>query len=328
MKALVTGGAGFIGFHLAKRLASEGATVVICDSLSRGVMDKELEALVSLPNVRFVRADLADPKGFEQVGTGFDIAYHLAAVNGTRHFYEKPHTVLRTNLLSVIWALDWAVAGGARQIVWTSSCEVYAGNWELGTLPLPTPEAVPLVISDVFNPRFSYAASKIAGELLCIHYARAYGLPVLVVRPHNVYGPRMGYDHVIPAFAQRAMRRDDPFLIYGGDQTRTFCYVDDFVESLVRAAAAYGTASELINLGSDREEILIRELAKKVCDQVGYQPRFEELAAPEGSVPRRLPDLTKVQGDFGFEPKVSLDEGLGKTLAWYLREHKASSSSP
>jgi UDP-glucose 4-epimerase/UDP-glucuronate decarboxylase len=285
-------------------------------------MDRELEALTAQPNVRFVQADLANPNGFDKVGKGFDVTYHLAAVNGTRHFYEKPHTVLRTNLLSVIWALDWAVADGTRQLVWTSSCEVYAGNWDLGTLPLPTPEAVPMVISDVFNPRFSYAASKIAGELLCIHYARVYGLPVLVVRPHNVYGPRMGSDHVVPAFVQRALRRDDPFHIYGGDQTRTFCYVDDFTESLVRAAVAYRTRTELINLGSNREEILIRNLAQKICAQVGYQPRFEEHPAPEGSVPRRLPDMRKVQGDVGFEPRTSLEEGLSRTLAWYLREHE------
>jgi UDP-glucose 4-epimerase/UDP-glucuronate decarboxylase len=323
VKSLVTGAAGFIGYHLAASLADRGDDVVVCDDLSRGSMDRELKELIARPNVEFIQKDLTNPILDGELGDAYDVVYHLAALNGTRHFYERPLDVLRINILSVMSVMDWAVAGGSRKVVWASSAETYAGNVELGTLMMPTLETIPLVVSDVFNARWSYAASKIAGELFCVNYARTYGLPTVVIRPHNVYGPRMGHDHVVPAFIGRALKKEDPFPIFGSDQTRTFCYVEDFADGLIRAGRTQLSECEVINLGGDCETV-IAELAEVVCRIAGYRPEFADKPAPEGSVPRRCPDISVARERLGFAPRVSLDDGLALTFAWYKAEAERS----
>lgn len=317
MKILVTGGAGFIGYHLARRLADRENTVVVSDNLSRGAQDAVFAQLLQRGNVSFVRGDLTDGEGLRGLGEGYDLVYHLAAVNGTRNFYEVPHLVLRNNLLSLVNVLEWLRSGGGAKLVWASSSEVYAGTVSLGQAPIPTPEDVALTIQDISNPRFSYAASKIAGESLCLHYAEAYGLPVTVVRPHNIYGPRMGHDHVIPQFISRILRRDDPFQVFGGEQSRTFCFVDDMVQGLELAAGSTAAEGEIVNLGNDREEVRIIDLAERMFDLFGFHPRVDEVPAPAGSVHRRCPDITKARRLFGYSPEVSLEVGLPRTYDSY-----------
>jgi nucleoside-diphosphate-sugar epimerase len=317
VKVLVTGGAGFIGYHLARRLADQENAVVVSDNLSRGAEDSGFAELLRRGNVTFVRGDLTDAEELRGLGDGYDLVYHLAAVNGTRNFYEVPHLVLRNNLLSLVNVLEWLRSGGGARLVWTSSSEVYAGTVSLGQAPVPTPEDVALTIEDISNPRFSYAASKIAGESLCLHYATAYGLPVTVVRPHNIYGPRMGRDHVIPQFISRILRREDPFRVFGGEQSRAFCFVDDMVRGLELAAALEAAAGEIVNLGNDLEEVHIIDLAERMFDLFGFHPRVEEVPAPAGSVHRRRPDITKARRLLGYSPEVSLEVGLPRTCDSY-----------
>jgi nucleoside-diphosphate-sugar epimerase len=314
MKIMVTGGAGFIGYHLAKSLADEGHEVVICDNLFRGRMDRDLSNLVERDNVGFLETDLTEKVGLN-LERGFDIVYHLAAINGTRHFYEIPHDVLRVNILSLINILEWSISTGCKRIVWTSSSEVYAGT---GDISIPTPEEVPLSISDVFNPRFSYAGSKIAGELFCLNYAKAYGLDISVVRPHNVYGPRMGREHVIAQFIERIIGKENPFKIYGGQQTRAFCFIEDFVRGLKLIGESSGI--DIVNLGDDREEISIEELAHRMFDSFGFHPELKALPPRDGSVGRRCPDISKARRLIGYEPHTDLDTGLMATYNWFAGE--------
>ncbi len=320
MKALILGGAGFIGFHLAKSLSDEGNQVTICDNLSRGRNDDSLKQLVSRGNINFVEADIIRKNALTKLGNRFDIVYHLAAINGTRYFYEIPYQVLRVNIMSLINVLDWLAGVECSKLVWTSSSETYAGTSTFVDIPLPTPENIPLVISDVYNPRFSYAGSKIAGELLCLNFAKTCGLNVTVVRPGNVYGPRMGYEHVIPEFIMRIIKREEPFRVYGGNQTRSFCFIRDFVQGIKLIGESSKTDRKIINLGSDKEEIRMKDLAAKMFDLFNYHPTMEILPAPEGSVERRCCDTGTAKTLVGYEPQVSLDAGLRITYDWYLSQ--------
>lgn len=314
-KILITGGAGFVGFHLAKNLAKT-STVHLCDNLFRGRMDEELRALLENKNVGFIKCDMTNVDDLKALDNNYNYVYHLAAVQGTRNFYEMPDKVLRTNMLSAINILDWFSSSQSGKILFSSSSETYSGTIKMFSGQVPTPEDIPLCVDDIKNPRWSYGVSKIAGELLFINYAKTRKFRMSIIRYHNVYGPRMGFDHVVPEFFVRAIKKEDPFKIYGGKETRAFCYVDDAVAAteLVMKAAKDG---DIVHIGT-QDEIAIMELAKKVCDVANLHPHFEVLPSPEGSVSRRCPDITKLRS-LGFEPAVSLNDGLKKTYEWYKK---------
>jgi UDP-glucuronate decarboxylase len=317
LKALVTGGAGFIGFHLSKYLLERDYEVTICDNLSRGRMDKDLEDLVVKKHLSFVKADLTDQSHLPRLENDYDLVYHLAAINGTSNFYKIPYEVLRVNVLSLLNVLEWIKDADCNRLVWLSSSETYGGLAGVLDFPVPTAENVAVGISDVFNARFSYAASKIAGELLCINYARAHELKVSIVRPHNIYGPRMGYDHVVPQFIMRIMEKENPFKIRGSENTRSFCYVDDCVEAIRLIAESAVTDVQIFNVGNDKQEITMANLASKMFDLFGFHPKVEVYPAPDGSVARRCPDIGKIRHLLSYEPRVDLEDGLQKTYLWY-----------
>lgn len=323
MRVLVTGGAGFIGYHLSLHLLNiTKAELVLVDNLQRGKMDEEFKSLLANPRVSFLNLDLTDPAVYSQLGTGYDHVYHLAAINGTKLFYEMPQEVLRVNTLSLVYMLEWFRKENRQgKFCFTSSNEAYAGGLNaFGVLPIPTPEKVPLVIEDTYNPRWSYAATKLTGELFLIHYAKMYDFRALIVRPHNFYGPRAGYDHVIPEFSLRIAKRVDPFPIYGADDTRTFCYIDDAVRAmrmLMESEKTDGQPIETVHIG-DVEEITMQNLAERLFEVVGWRPKELGIKnSPPGSVKRRRADITKLQNLIGWKPEVSLEEGLRQTYEWY-----------
>ena len=322
-KILITGGAGFIGWHLAKRLAKTGDKIVLADNLSRGKYDKDLAELLALPNVSLIEADLTDRSVWSKLGSGYDFVYHLAGINGTKLFYEIPYEVLRVGMLSCINALDWFRTENRSpqaKILYTSSNEAYAGALEaFGSLPLPTPESVPLVIADTYNPRWSYAGQKLVGELLFINCAKTYGLRMSIVRPHNFYGTRAGYSHVIPEATARICAHTEPFPIYGADETRSFCYIDDAVEAVIAVMLASNTDGGTYHIGSSAETS-IEDLFEEMFSIIGWKPKsVESKKSPQGSVKRRIPDVSKIKLDVKWVAKTSLREGLKKTIEWYQR---------
>lgn len=323
-KNLITGGAGFVGYHLAKRLAEKGEEVVIVDDFFRGRKDKYLEELLTRSNVTSIKADLTDKAAWETVGTGYDCVYHLAGINGTSLFYSMPEKVLRIGVLTVLNALEWfrSLNGKAgAKILYTSSNEAYGGALESFTqLPIPTPENVPLVVPDPYNPRWSYAGQKLIGELFFIHYAKAYGLRMSIVRPHNFYGPRAGYHHVIPEVIGRIQKRVESFPLYGADDTRSFCYIDDAVEAIERVMESSATDGNTYHIGT-HEETIIRDLIEEIFILMDWRPGKIDLHhSLPGSVKRRLPDVSKIKRDVGWEAKIGLKEGLRRTIEWY-KEH-------
>jgi len=324
-KILITGGAGFIGYHLARHLLmAPDVSLIVVDNLQRGKMDQDFTDFLSDPRVTFIQADLTDPAVYAQFPTDIDHVYHLAAVNGTRLFYEIPQEVLRINTLSLLYILEWIRHLERKpKLCFTSSNEAYAGALKFGILPIPTPEAVPLVIEDPYNARWSYAATKLIGELFVIHYAKAYGFRAVIVRPHNFYGPRAGYDHVIPEWCAKVTSRLDPFVIQSPEETRAFCYITDAVHAmamLMDSSATDGEPIETFHIG-DPTEITMQGLAEKFFVAADWRPETVDVKpSPPGSVKRRCPDIAKIKAFVGWKPTTSLEEGLRATFAWY-REH-------
>ena len=317
MRILITGARGFIGLSVASALIEQGADLILCDNGSRGPADTAFESLLSNPSVTYFDVDLTKSTGWDILPKGIDAIFHFAAINGTRYFYERPYEVINTNLLCTIEMLHWHLKNDSNShIIWTSSSETYASV----NHPIPTSENTSVGISDVFNPRYSYAASKLAGEVLLINYARTENKPFTIVRPHNIYGPRMGTEHVIPEFIMRLINKENPFLIYGAEQTRCFCYIDDFVNGMLATLAHEEAKGQIFHLGDDRNEIKIIDLAQMLHDIANTETNFKVEPAPAGSVERRKPDITKAKDLLGFRPVMDLRLGLKSTLDWYSEE--------
>lgn len=308
---MILGGAGFIGLHLAHRLIASGHSVTIVDNFSRGHDDPELAEL----NVPVLHADLTDPASYQKIPHGWDHVYMLAAVVGVRNVEKDPASVIRINTLAVLHLLDWLQPG--ERLFFASTSEVYAGGVSAGMVPVPTPETVGLMVEDVAAPRFAYGVSKMLGEAAVIHTARAKGIPYVIGRFHNIYGARMGADHVIPELLLRAMRRENPFRVYGAEQFRAFCHVDDATNAMQRLMTTDTATGEIVHIGNDIEETNIGDLTRLVLRVADFNPELDCVPAPSGSVARRCPDLTKLRALTGYEATVSLDEGVQRTFEWY-----------
>ncbi len=327
-KILVTGGAGFIGYHLIKKLLSDQESrVVAVDNLQRGRLDEDFLALMNDSRLEFRQADLTDLNYYSTLETDFDQVYHLAAVNGTKWFYKMPQEVLRINTLSLVYILEWIKNLEKKpKLCFTSSNEAYAGALEaFNQLPIPTPENVPLVISDTYNSRWTYAGTKLIGEQFVIFYAQVYNFPAVIVRPHNFYGPRAGYDHVIPEMCQRIIKREDPFSIFGSVETRTFCYIDDAVEAmevLMNSEKTNSQPIETVHIGNT-DEITMGDLAQELFKVAGWTPNKTGIKpSPVGSVKRRLANIEKISKLVGWKPKTKLEQGLRNTFEWYQKHPK------
>lgn len=305
---LVTGAAGVIGFALVRALLERGEQVVAVDlGLKGGLDDLDRLALEHRGRLTVVRGDLVRERAL--LSGRFDAIVHLAAIVGVRYVTEHPYETIAVNLRSTLNVLDHALDQGCRAFLFASSSENYAAGVDRGFVRVPTAEDAVLAIDDVALPRWSYAASKIAGESAVFGAARKAGFQPLVVRFHNVYGPRMGPTHVIPEFLARVRQRTDPFPVFGADQTRSFLYVDDAARALLALLdAGLAGGGGVYNVGSGVETV-IRDLARVVFDVTGFHPRVDERAAPPGSVRRRVPDISKLAA-LGFAPRVALEDGV------------------
>ena len=316
-KVLITGGSGFVGFHLAAALAVRGEReITLVDNHSRGPRDEEVGELLKNPRVRLLELDLADLSSYQKLGKGYDEVYHLAAVIGVRNVLERPWDVVRINAFATLYLLEWFRDGGANKILFSSTSEAYAWTRLFHDLPVPTPENVPLALTDVRLPRSSYAGSKIFGELAMAHGCA--DLPHVVVRYHNVYGPRMGWQHVVPEIIMRLEKGENPLKVFSPNHTRAFCYVEDAVHATIACMESPEANGGTFNIGNDREELPIRELVQQIMRTVGRVVPTVEEEATHDPILRRCPDITRLRTILGYNPCVSLAEGLEKTAAWYL----------
>lgn len=315
---LVTGGTGFIGTALVRKLLAAGNKVRILDDNSRGRMRRirDIEGQVEM-----VKGDVRKAADVMKAMAGVDGVVHLAFVNGTEFFYSQPELVLEVGVKGMVNVLDACRAHGVRELILASSSEVYQ------TPPqVPTPETVPLSIPDPLNPRYSYGAGKIISEIMAVNYGRKFFDRVLIFRPHNVFGPDMGWEHVIPQFAVRMSRMRPAaggpvrFPIQGsGQETRSFIYIDDFADGFMTMVER-GEHLGIYHIGT-QELISISQLAKMVgqCLQCEVEIVPGPLAA--GGTPRRCPDISKLSA-LGFKPKYLLRESLPLAVTWY-QQHAA-----
>jgi len=318
---LVTGGLGFMGVALVEALHAAGHHVRVLDDCSRGSVGR-LQQLAQ--DIEIVEGDVRDPAIVYRCVYGVDSVVHLAFINGTRHFYERPHDVLEVGVKGIINVIDSCIRADIGELVVASSSEVYQTPETI-----PTSEDVPLSVPDPLNPRYSYGGAKIITELMAINYGRRYFDRVLIFRPHNVYGPDMGWEHVIPQFITRLKSHvGDPkseehlFPVQGtGEQTRSFAYIDDCIAGVIKMMDK-GEHLNIYNIGSV-EEVTIGDLAREISGQMGIRIRVVSGPPAAGSTSRRCPDIRKLQA-LGYSPRFSLRDGLSPTIRWYLAHTKPS----
>jgi nucleoside-diphosphate-sugar epimerase len=314
---LLLGGAGFIGFNITKYLAeNRNYKLTIADNFARGKQDDYFKELVAKHNIKVVAGDFTDPTIYNELDEAYDQVYMLASVVGVDNANSIPHEIIRINTALIYNTLEWVRRSKIGKVLFTSTSECYAGTIEAFGYITPTPEEVPLCIQEIGHPRFTYAVTKMLGESGFLNYARILGFETTIVRYHNVYGPRMGFKHVIPHLVVRYRKNEEPFKVYGHDQTRAFCYISDAVEGTVLAMEQPNTNGEIYHIGT-QDEISIGELIHYAGELMDFKGSFENAPTYPGSVSRRCPDITKARTQLGFEPKVMWKEGLKETVEWY-----------
>jgi len=310
---LVTGGAGFLGAALVRRMVKAGHSVRVLDNQSRGSVAR-LEDVAD--HFEFVEADIRDAVAVQTVVKGVDGVCHCAFINGTEFFYSKPDLVLDVGVKGIVNVLDACMKHDVGELFLASSSEVYQ------TPPvIPTDETAPLSIPDPLNPRYSYGAGKIISEVMALNYGRKYFERVVIFRPHNVYGPDMGLEHVVPQLVLRLKElcRDTNDSVQcpiqgSGQETRSFVFVDDFIDGLMLVIER-GEHLGIYNIGTN-EEVTIEELAIMIGRYFGRRVEIVPSDLVEGGTSRRCPDLTKLIA-LGYQPRFSLQQGLHTVTSWY-----------
>ncbi len=319
MRCLITGGAGFIGSHLAEELLRAGHAVTVVDDLSTGSLEN-IEPLRSEVRFRCVIDTVLNRHLMAELVNWADVVFHLAAVVGVRLVVEDPARAIETNVRTLEIVLELA-APKRKKVIFTSTSEVYGK-----TSRVPFREDDDLVLGAPWRSRWGYACSKALGEFLALAYWREYGVPVVIARLFNTVGPRQTdrYGMVIPTFVRQALR-GEPITVYGdGQQTRSFCWVGDTVRALMALAEHPGAVGQIFNVGSD-EEVRIADVAYQVKALSGsaspivfipydraYGDGFEDMR-------RRVPDLTKIRTLIGYRPTTRLEEILWRVLLHHRR---------
>lgn len=317
MKVLLIGGAGFIGQNIAAQLSSRPDTqITIADNLFRGKLDDVLQGLVD-SGVKLIVDDFTELSSFDKLESDYDQVYMLASVVGVKYTEEIPHELIRINTSLIMNTLDWMSKSTCKKILFTSTSENYAGTIESFGYQVPTPEDVPLCIQDIGHPRFTYAVTKMLGESAFLNYARVYPFEATIVRYHNVYGPRMGFKHVIPQVVQRFVDGEQPFEVMGHDQTRSFNYIDDAVAGTMLAMDSAAANGEIFHIGDSKAEITIETLIRYIGELCGYEGEFNMGENHSGSVSRRCPDTQKAESLLGYQPVTEWQDGVKSTVEWY-----------
>ena len=318
MKALITGGAGFIGSHLAERLLEDGHEVMVLDNLSTGSIDN-ITHLKGRSGFSYTIESVTNESLLAELIDGSDVVFHLAAAVGVKLIVEQPVHTIETNVHGTEVVLKHA--NKKKKLVFiASTSEVYGKSTDV-----PFREAADLVLGPSAKHRWAYACSKLIDEFLALAYWKEKKLPVIIVRLFNTVGPRQTgqYGMVVPTFVRQALD-GQPITVFGdGTQQRSFTYVGDVVEALVRLAADKRAIGEVFNIGN-MGEITIADLAARVkamtgsCSPIHYIPYDQAYEEGFEDMPRRVPDISKIREFVGYEPKVQLDEIL-RTVIEHMR---------
>ncbi len=320
MHAFITGGAGFIGSHLAEALLAAGHKVTVLDNLSTGAMEN-IEHLKQAPGFRYVIDSVTNEPVLAELIDAADVVFHLAAAVGVKLIVEAPVHTIETNVHGTEVVLKHANKK-KKLVVIASTSEVYGTS-----TAVPFREDADLVMGPTPKHRWAYACSKAIDEFLALAYWKERKLPVIIVRFFNTVGPRQTgrYGMVIPNFVRQGLA-GQPITVHGdGTQTRSFCYVGDVVEALQRLVAEPRAVGEVFNVGND-QEITILELAERVRDLTGGRSEIVKIPYDQAyeagfeDMPRRVPDLAKVGHLVGYKPEVGLDEILARVVDHFQKQ--------
>ncbi|MHC4758704.1 MAG: GDP-mannose 4,6-dehydratase [Planctomycetota bacterium] len=310
MKVLITGGAGFIGSHLAESLLGDGVEVTVVDNLSTGCLEN-IKNFCKNPKFEFHEGDIRDESLIERLAERNDVIYHLAAAVGVQLIADDPVHTIETNITGTEVVLEKANKFN-RKILLASTSEVYGKNENV-----PFCEEDDIVLGSTGLSRWAYACSKAIDEFLGLAFCRQYGLEVVIGRFFNTIGPRQTgqYGMVVPRFVQSALK-NEPVLIYGtGQQSRCFCFIEDVVEALGSLINCEHAIGNVFNIGSN-EEITIESLADKIIKIAGSKSKKkfisyqEAYGQPIEDMMRRVPSLKHINSVIGWKPKTSLTEAL------------------
>ncbi len=327
-EVLVLGGGGFIGRNIVEFLVNRGDCTVTAADIKEGSNWQKISNDASRRDrFKAVIADFTNISAFEDLNQSFDEVYMLAAVVGVNRTLKYPQDVIRINTLLTMNTLDWISRNPIKRLLFSSSSENYAGTSDLFNAEIPTTEDVPLCIGDIKHPRWTYAMTKMHGESAFIHSSVANNYEWTIVRYQNIIGPEMGFGHAIPHIVERFVNgKESPFKIYGHDQTRAFCYIDDAVMGTVAAMESDKAAGEIYHIGK-QDEINMATLTTYIGELMDYAGGYEAAMTYPGSVARRCPNINKAKSHFNYQPGIGWKKAVSLTTDWY-RAFFTSGQSP
>ncbi len=306
---LITGGAGFLGSWMCDVLVEQDARVICLDNLSSG-LKTNITHLLLKNNFKFIEHDVTRPI---HIAEKVDLVLHLASRASPLEFKDYPLEILKANTLGTLSALELAREHKAR-FLFTSTSEVY-GNPSI----VPTPESYTGSVNSI-GLRGCYDESKRCGEAFVTAYKRQFGLDTRIARIFNTYGPRMRadgiYGRAVPRFIKQALGKESVTVFGTGEQTRSFCYVTDQIEGLLRLSSLSTVPADVVNIGNE-EEVTITGLAHTVADLARSSSEITFHPLPEDDPMRRCPDITLAKSLLDWRPKIGLEEGLSKTIQWF-----------
>lgn len=315
-KILIIGGAGFLGFHLSKYLLKKRFRIDLLDDFSRGVKDVHLNKLINSKNINLISCDLTKsiPK---KLSKNYKYIYQFAAILGVQNVINNPSDVLTKNIQIQINSIKIAKKQNKlKKFIFSSTSEVHIGSQKKLKMKFPTPENFPIVIDDLNHPRTSYSLSKIYCEAMCIHSNLNY----IIIRPHNLYGERMGDAHVIPQLLKRISqyKTSETLKIKSGTHKRCFCYIEDAVKQIYKLTISPKALMKIFNIGNNSEEIKISSLLSiliKICKKTSLKILY--INENDGSPKRRVPDLSHTKKLTNVKKFTKLSIGVKKVHNWY-----------
>jgi nucleoside-diphosphate-sugar epimerase len=308
-RVLLTGGAGFIGTSLARRLLAAN-DVVIFDNGTRNAL--AASGLADHARLQVIMGDVLDPLAVAEALRGCQMVVHLAAIAGVDTVLRMPVTTMKVNMIGTYNVLEAAVsAGGVERFIDFSTSEVF------GSYAYKVSEGDVTALGAIGEARWTYAVSKLATEHLAHNYRIEHGLPALSIRPFNIYGPGQVGEGAIHRFIVRALGDEDLEMHNDGSQIRAWCYVDDIVDAVLACLEKEQAVGQAFNVGNPRSVCTIYDLARTIIRLAGSRSRVSSVIWPHTDVELRIPNIAKARRLLGFEPKVDLEEGLLRTIAWY-----------
>ncbi len=307
-RIFITGGAGFIANRLISELVEEN-TIVVYDNFSRDTLSTSPYA--SHPNIEVVRADVLDAPAVEKAMRGADMVVHAAAIAGIDTVIQKPTLTMRVNMLGTANVLEAARLCGVKdRVVAFSTSEVF------GSMAFRSVETDSTVTGNAGEARWTYAVSKLSGEHLALAYHKEFGMPVVVVRPFNVYGPGQTGEGAILLFIQNALRNQNLYIYGEGNRIRAWCYIDDFVDGLMRCLEGHAAVGQSFNIGNARAVVTVYGLAQTICRVLGSKSKIIFKPDLSADIELRIPSVDKARDLLGYTARVDLEEGILKTAAW------------